>query len=148
MTVQGTHCISRSFPLPPQRMPAGTAAASAAPGPAPHAHPAASKRLRNQRVCTPSLACPENTVFCIWQPCALDSGNKITASAHGMGSGGLPVDAIAIGCLGVDRRGERFFVLSHFSASRCAVASARSTDSGVRRPQDSNRKGKPSSKER
>ena len=55
-----------------------------------------------------------NTVFCICQPCARDSGNKIAASAHGMGSGGLAADAMAIGCLGVDRRGERFFVLSHF----------------------------------
>ena len=38
-----------------------------------------------------------------------DSGNKIAASAHGMGSGGLAVDAMAIGCLGVERRVERFF---------------------------------------
>ena len=30
-----------------------------------------------------------------------------------MGSGGLAVDAMAIGCRGVDHRGERFFVLSH-----------------------------------
>jgi hypothetical protein len=30
-----------------------------------------------------------------------------------MGSGGLVVDAMSIGCRGVDRRGERFFVLSH-----------------------------------
>jgi hypothetical protein len=30
-----------------------------------------------------------------------------------MGLGGLAVEAMAIGCLGVDRRGERFFVLSH-----------------------------------
>ncbi len=52
-----------------------------------------------------------------------------------MGSGGLADDAMAIRCLGVERRGERLFVLSHFSASLCAVASARSTDSGVRRPQ-------------
>jgi hypothetical protein len=35
---------------------------------------------------------------------ATDSGNKIAASAHGMGSGGLAVDAMAIGCLGVERR--------------------------------------------
>ena len=48
-------------------------------------------------------------VFCIWQPRARDSGNKITASAHGMGAGGLAVDAMAIGCLGVDRRAELFF---------------------------------------
>ena len=51
----------------------------------------------------------------MWQPCAHDSGNKITASAHDMGSGGSAVDAMVIGCLGVKRRAERFFfVLSHF----------------------------------
>ena len=43
---------------------------------------------------------------------ARDAGNKNAAS--GMGSGGLAVDSMAIGCRGVDRRGERFFVLSHF----------------------------------
>jgi len=44
-----------------------------------------------------------------------DPGNKAAASAHGMGSGGLAVDAMAIGGLGVDRHGQRFFfVLSHF----------------------------------
>ena len=32
---------------------------------------------------------PRNRAFCIWQPCARDSGNKTTASAHVMGSGGL-----------------------------------------------------------
>ena len=45
---------------------------------------------------------PGNKVFCLWQACVRDSGNKIAASAHGMGSGGLAVDAMAIGCLGVD----------------------------------------------
>jgi len=40
---------------------------------------------------------------------ARDPGNKAAASAHGMGSGGLAVDAVAIGCLGAERRGERFF---------------------------------------
>jgi hypothetical protein len=37
-------------------------------------------------------------VFCIHQPCARDSGNKTVtaASAHGMGSGGLAVDAMEI----------------------------------------------------
>ena len=54
-------------------------------------------------------ACPGNKVFRIWQAGARDSGNKIAASAHGMGSGGLAVDAMAIGCLGVERRVERFF---------------------------------------
>ena len=43
----------------------------------------------------------------------VDSGNKIVASAHGMGSGCLAVDAMVIGRLGVERRVERFFVLSH-----------------------------------
>jgi hypothetical protein len=43
-----------------------------------------------------------------------DSGNKTAASAHGMRSGGLAVDAMTIGCLGIDRCGERFFVLDHF----------------------------------
>ena len=44
-----------------------------------------------------------------------DSGNKTAASAHGMGSGVLAVDVRAIGCLGVDRCGERFFVLTIFA---------------------------------
>ncbi len=47
-------------------------------------------------------------VFLIWQAGACDSGNKIAASAHGMGSGGLAVDAMAIGCLGVERFREPF----------------------------------------
>ncbi len=54
-------------------------------------------------------ACPGNKVFRICQADARDSGNKIAASAHGMGAGGLAVDAMAIGCLGVERRVERFF---------------------------------------
>ena len=48
LTVLGTHSISRSLALPPQRMPARPPAAPAAAGPAPHAHPAVSKRSRNQ----------------------------------------------------------------------------------------------------
>jgi len=43
-----------------------------------------------------------------------DSGHKIATSAHGMGSGCLTVDAMVIGCPDVDRRVDRFFVLSHF----------------------------------
>ncbi len=54
-------------------------------------------------------ACPRNKVFRIWQAVARDSGNKIAASAHGMGAGGLAVDAMAIGCLGVELRVELFF---------------------------------------
>jgi len=40
-----------------------------------------------------------------------------------MGSGGLVIDAmpVAIGCLGVERRGERFFVLSHFLDSEAIL---------------------------
>ena len=38
-----------------------------------------------------------------------DPGNKAADSAHVMGSGGLAVVAVAIGCLGAERRGERFF---------------------------------------
>jgi hypothetical protein len=82
--------------------------------PTPHEH---TPHAGTARVCTPSQARSAyagNTVFCICQPCARDSGNKIAASAHGMGSGGLAVDAMVIGCLGVDHRGERFFVLLHF----------------------------------
>ena len=81
---------SRRAPTPHLRTPhAGTART--------HPHPA----------CTQNV--PGNKVFRIWQAGALDSGNKIAASAHGMGSGGLAVDAMAIGCLGVERRVERFF---------------------------------------
>jgi hypothetical protein len=47
---------------------------------------------------------------------ARDSCNKTAASAHGIGSGDLAVDAMAIGCLGMDRHGERFFVLNHFAS--------------------------------
>ena len=86
LTVLGTHSISRSFPLPPQRMLASLAAVSVAAGPAPHAHPVASKRLRNQ-----------------------------TPHAHAAcGSRGLLWKRLSVGR---------------------AAATARSTDSGVRRPQ-------------
>ena len=51
-----------------------------------------------------------------------DPGNKAADSAHVMGSGGLAVDAMAIGCLGVERRVELFFSylaldFGHFSHS-------------------------------
>jgi hypothetical protein len=48
---------------------------------------------------------------------------QTAASAHGMASGGLAVDAMAIGCLGVERCGERFFVLIHFRRSMPMVSS-------------------------
>jgi hypothetical protein len=40
-----------------------------------------------------------HTVAVRARPC-----NKVAASAHDMGSGRLAVDAVAIGCLGGDRR--------------------------------------------
>jgi hypothetical protein len=81
---------SRDAPTPPLRTPhEGTART--------HPHPAYTQKV------------PGNKVFRIWQVGARDSGNKIAASAHVMGSGGLAVDAMAIGCLGVDRRVELFF---------------------------------------
>ena len=58
--------------------------------------------------------CPGNHVFWICQPCARDAAKKNTASAY-VRAGDLAVDAMEIGCLGVERRGRRFFVLSHFS---------------------------------
>jgi hypothetical protein len=48
---------------------------------------------------------PGNMVSCTRQPCARDPCNRAAASAHGMGSGVLAVDAVAIGCLGAERRG-------------------------------------------
>ena len=81
---------SRGAPTPHLRTPHAGAART-------YPHPACTQKV------------PGNKVFRIWQAGALDSGNKIAASAHGMGSGGLAVDAMAIGCLGVDRRVERFF---------------------------------------
>ena len=78
---------SRRAPTPHLRTPhAGTART--------HPHPACTQKV------------PGNKVFRIWQVGSRDSGNKIAASAHGMGSGGLAVDAMAIGCLGVERRVE------------------------------------------
>ena len=50
-------------------------------------HPAISTRRRGRGIC---------------QPWAIDSGNKTSDSAHDMASGDLAVDAMAIGCLGVE----------------------------------------------
>ena len=78
-----------------------------APTPHPRTPHAGTARTHPHPACTQNV--PGNKVFRICQAGALDSGNKIAASAHGMGSGGLAVDAMAIGCLGVERRVERFF---------------------------------------
>ena len=48
MPLKPLHCISRSFSLPWQHILTSLAAVSVASGPASHAHPAASKRPRNQ----------------------------------------------------------------------------------------------------
>jgi len=84
---------------------------------APAAHPRRTRAPRTQErpehtrpgMHPLSPTVPGNKPFCMWQPYARDSGNKIADSAHGMGSGGSAVDAMVIGCLGVDRRAERFF---------------------------------------
>ncbi len=73
----------------------------------PHTPHAGTARTHPHPACTQKV--PGNKVFRICQAGARDSGNKIPASAHGMGTGGLAVDAMSIGCLGVDRRVERFF---------------------------------------
>ncbi len=83
---------SRRAPMPHLRTPHAGAART-------HPHPACTQKVPGNKV----------TVFRIWQAGARGSGNKIAASAHGMGLGGLVVDAMAIGCLGVERRVERFF---------------------------------------
>ena len=93
---------SRHAPTPHLRTPhTGTART--------HPHPACTQKV------------PGNKVFHIWQAGALDSGNKIAASAHGMGSGGLAVDVMEFGCLGVDRRVERFFSYLAIFDSSCAA---------------------------
>ena len=62
---------------------------------------------------------PENQPFRARQANAPNPGSKAATSAHGMGSGGLAVDAMVVGCLGAARRVERFFRTSlHFRDSR------------------------------
>ena len=88
-----------------------------APTPHPRTPHAGTARTHPHPACTQNV--PGNKVFRTWQAGALDSGNKIAGSAHGMGSGGLAVDAMAIGCLGVERRVERFF---SYLAICCSLA--------------------------
>jgi hypothetical protein len=97
---------SRRAPMPHLRTPhAGTA----------RSHPSSY---------APSMSL-ETRFSALWLTCARDSGNKIAASAHGMGSGCLAVDAMVIGCLGVERHVERVFILSHFWANHFLTASNR-----------------------
>jgi hypothetical protein len=63
------------------------------------------------RPCEVSLAPPYPELFASY------ASNKNAASAYGKGAGGLAVDAMVIGCLGVERRGRRFLVLGHFFSS-------------------------------
>ncbi len=74
--------------------------------------PAAPRAAPPRLACQPPRPCPQAREVSLAPP----SGNKIAAIAHGMGSGGLAIDAMVIGYLGVpvDCRVERLFVLSHF----------------------------------
>ena len=93
----------------------------ASPAQAPtHARPRTARRHRVTQIPTLSPAqCLHASAS--WQG-GLDSGNEIAASAHGMGSGGSAVDAMVIGCLGVERRAERFFsYLTILRRSRCRM---------------------------
>ncbi len=86
-----------------------------------HAAPAHPVRMNcpNTHVSARTQHAPGNKPLYILQPRACDAGNKITASAHVMGSGGSAV-AMVIGRLGVDRHVERFFsylAISSWSAS-------------------------------
>ena len=71
------------------------------------------RRVRTQRTAhTPtthtvggrSPRWPENQPFRARQPNARNPGSKAATSAHGMGSGGLAVDAMVVGFLGAERR--------------------------------------------
>jgi hypothetical protein len=89
-----------------QAPPPGTQGFAWTPDARPRRMSAPCTQARAEHVCQACTggAGPGNRVFCIWQPCARDPGNKTAVSAHGMGSGGLAVDAMAIGCMGVERR--------------------------------------------
>ena len=103
-----THAARPRRQAPPPRTHAGVQA--------PAAHPRRTRAPRTHE--RPEHAClgthhhaPGNKPVSILQPRACDAGNKIDASAHGMGSGSSAVDAmpVVIGRLGVDRRAELFF---------------------------------------
>jgi len=81
-----------------QAPPPGTQGFAWTPDARPRRMSAPCTQARAEHVCPACTrgAGPGNRVFCIWQPCARDSGNKTAVSAHGMGSGGLAVDAMAI----------------------------------------------------
>ena len=64
---------------------------------------------KDTHVPTRNQHAPGNKPLYIRQPRARDTCKKIAASAHVMGSGGSAIDTMVIGCLGVERRVERFF---------------------------------------
>ena len=101
-----TYATHQRCQAPPPR----THAATQTPAAHPRRTCAPRTQERPERIRTPHAPSrsPE-TRFSTYGRRSRNSGNKISASAHGMGSGGLAVDAMAIGCLGVDRRVERFF---------------------------------------
>ena len=129
----GRHCVAQPLTRPPAQRPHPPAPPQAGPDqrtpptrdamhrfhapmplsrPLPRTHVAPAHPAHRNDPNTHVQACthhvPGNKPFCIRQPRAHDSGSKIAASAHGMGSGGSAVDAMVIGCLGVERRAERF----------------------------------------
>ena len=100
-----THATHPRRQAPPSRTHA------AAETPAAHPCRTCAPRMQERPEHTRPLmhpVCPQKQGFLHMAACARDSGDKITASAHDMGSGYLAVDAMVIGCLGVERRAERF----------------------------------------
>jgi hypothetical protein len=121
-------------PTPLARLPPLTHAARAHPacrhGPSTHDAVGAHDRSRKQQISahgsrarstpatSPKWRVPIPNRYTAKAKLCFCKNNKrtiiITASEHGMGSGGSAADATAIGCPGAERRGEPFLVLSHF----------------------------------
>jgi len=110
-----THAARPHRQAPPPRTHAGAQA--------PAAHPRRTRALCTQE--RPEHICPGTHPARPRKQASLhtaaDAGNKIAASAHGMGSGGSAVDAMVIGCLGVERRAERFFSCHFPGISACTI---------------------------
>ncbi len=87
LTVLRTHRISRSLPLPPQRIPASPAVVPAAAGPSPHAHPATSKCPRNRKPHAHAACCTLHRVRVagiLWKSLAV---GRAVASAQSTDAG-------------------------------------------------------------
>ncbi len=132
---RGTRPTHAAHPLR-QAPPPRTHAAAQTPAAHPRrtCAPCTQERPEHTRPYAPSRS-PE-TRFSAYVSRARNSGNKIAASAHGMGSGGLAVDTMAIGCLGVDHRLKLFFVLSHFRRKYLANSVSFSRSRGMSRVKD------------